>query len=188
MHHLRLAAAVLLALLAALVPVASASAQAPACPDARLVPAAGNAAVIVRLDAATVCLVNRQRAAIGLPALKPEPRLAFAALGFASQMVRQGFFNHVAPDGATFVDRVRPTGYISGVRGYRLAETIAWGTGAKGTPAGTVAQWMASPPHRAALMDPKLEDIGVGMTPGAPVAGLNNPTAGTYVAELGRRR
>lgn len=183
MRPLRLAL-LLAGLLAVLLP-ATAAAQAPPCPDARL-PA--GAAVVSRLQVATTCLVNRQRAAAGLPALRPEGRLGFAATAFAAQMVREGFFSHVAPDGATFVDRVRPTGYIAGLRGYRLAETIAWGTGAKATPAGIVAQWMASPPHRAALLDPKLVDVGLGVAPGAPVAGVSSPTAATYVAELGRRR
>ena len=45
---------------------------------------------------------------------------------------------------------------------------------------------MASPPHRAALLDPRFREIGVGVALGAPRGGITAPAA-TYVGELGVR-
>jgi uncharacterized protein YkwD len=49
-----------------------------------------------------------------------------------------------------------------------------------------VRNWMASPPHRAALLDPNMRDIGLGVAAGAPQGPHSN--AGTYVMDLGRLR
>src|SRR5436190_1372105 len=44
-----------------------------------------------------------------------------------------------------------------------LAENLGWGTGVLSTPQAIVAGWMTSAPHRANILDPDLEDMGVGI-------------------------
>lgn len=52
------------------------------------------------------------------------------------------------------------------VRGTLFAENLYWSSGVA-TANATVAGWLASPPHRQNLLDPKLRRIGVGAPLGA---------------------
>lgn len=127
------------------------------------------------------CLINRERAERELPSLRADARLADAASDHSRDMVRRRFFDHVSPGGSTPGRRVARAGYDWS----SLGETIAWGTGSKGTAAGTVARWMDSPPHRRILLEPRLRDIGIGVAQGAPMRGASGGT--TVTADLGRR-
>jgi uncharacterized protein YkwD len=127
------------------------------------------------------CLINRERSERDLPLLRADERLADAAADHSRDMVRRRFFDHVSPGGSTPGRRVTRAGY-----GWTsLGETIAWGTGSKGSPAGTVERWMDSPPHRRILLEAKLRDIGIGVARGAPMRGASGGT--TVTADLGRR-
>ena len=113
---------------------------------------------------AVECLVNAQRAGAGLGALNHDRRLARAARRFSSSMVRQGFFDHVSPDGSTLSARAHAAGYA----GVTLGETIGWGAGELATPAAIVQAWMESPPHHAILMSGAFDRIGLGAALGSP--------------------
>jgi uncharacterized protein YkwD len=170
--HLRLSGSRLLGLAVAvlvLVPVASAA----ACAGADSRPSAG-----ARYSEAVRCLLNAERASAGLGPLASDRRLARAARRFASAMVRQGFFDHVSPQGSTMNQRIRAAGYP----GRRLGETIAWGTGSLATPAAIVEGWMHSPPHRAIIMDGRFHDVGLGIVAGSPSGGGQ---AATVTADFG---
>ena len=120
-----------------------------ACPDAFLQPVPGTGS---RYDAATRCLINRARAAQGVPAVHGEIRLAAAASAYAQDMVARRFFSHVAPEGSTPRARVRAAGYRGRTGRFRTAETIGWGDGEYATPASMVAEWLRSAEHRAILL------------------------------------
>ena len=47
---------------------------------------------------------------------------------------------------------------------------------------------MASPGHRANILRGAFREIGIGIAPGAPVAGLSGAGAVTYTNEFGARR
>jgi uncharacterized protein YkwD len=110
------------------------------------------------------CLLNAQRAQAGLAPLAQDRSLARAARRFSRAMVRGRFFDHVSPGGSTVSQRVRNAGWSGEV----LGETLAWGTGSESTPAAIVAGWMASPPHRAIIMDGRFRAVGVGTASGSP--------------------
>src|SRR5687768_15892337 len=80
--------------------------------------------------------LNSARQAHGLRALKPSRALERTAMRFSRQMVAEHFFDH-----RDFGRRTAGTGHR------HRAENLAWTT----SPAarGVVAQWLASPPHRA---------------------------------------
>ena len=70
---------------------------------------------------------------------------------------------------------MRAAGYISSSRvGYEVGENIAWGTAALATPRAIVAAWMASPGHRANILDPRYRETGIGVSrtlpPRSPMA------------------
>ena len=128
--------------------VLPATTPAATCAGSELMPTHDNAPA---LRAATLCLLNEERAKRGLKALKSHPQLEKAAQNYTRAMVRQGFFDHVSPGGSTLLSRVRRgTRYLHGARRYSLGENIAWGSGNYATPRETVQGWMESvgPPHQ----------------------------------------
>jgi uncharacterized protein YkwD len=124
------------------------------------------------------CLVNEQRAGVGLGALSHDRRLARAASRFSTSMVRERFFDHVSPEGSTLPTRAKAAGYPGGA----LGETIGWGAGELATPAAIVSAWMESPPHHAILTSGAFHRIGLGMAMGSP-EGLGG--AATVTADFG---
>jgi uncharacterized protein YkwD len=149
----------------------------PACPHSSQVPGATDEA---RTAKVVVCLLNARRAEAGLPALRLSEQLLQSARGHARAMVAQRFFGSVSPDGISADQRIAATGYL----GVPTGENIAWGAGADAMPVRVVESWMASPTHRANVLNPELTEVGVGIAPGSPEAG---PEAeGTaYTVDLG---
>jgi uncharacterized protein YkwD len=134
---------------------------------------------------ATLQLLNRERAARALPALRVSTRLTQAAEAYSCDMVARHFFAHVAPSGERLEDRVAATGWLRHRPGWALGETLGWGTGELGTPTSIVAAWMASPPHRTILLRRRYRAVGIGIALGVPFA----PSGGaTFTADFGGGR
>lgn len=170
--------------LAALAAPAAAQAATP-CTGASLQPTPEN---VSQVRAATLCLVNRERSERGLHRLSSVPALQAVATSYAHRMVRERFFDHTAPDGDTFVSRVKRTSYLhDGVKRWSVGENIAWGSGELAAPAEIVKAWMHSPGHRRNILDAGFTELGLGVAVGAPRAGQGTD-AGTYVNEFGTRR
>lgn len=174
---------VLLALLFAFaVPAVTAvPAHAAGCSGADATPTSGNLTTVRK---ATLCLLNKHRRAKGLHPLRSNSRLQAAATRFSQRMVRERFFDHTAPDGTTFDQRIEAAGYRAFIA---LAENIAWGSGARATPAQIVSGWMSSAGHRRNILDASLREIGIGVVPGAP-QDAGGVSAGTYTTDFGSRR
>jgi len=156
------------------------------CPGRDLVPNAGNVATV---RSATLCLLNEERADRKLRRLKRVTALEGVADAYAKRMVRERFFEHTAPDGSTFLSRIKRTSYLRGstIRRWSLGENIAWGTGARATPEGIVEAWMASPGHKRNILNARFTELGLGTAIGAP-HGRGDDSAATYVNEFGERR
>lgn len=174
-----------MALAAGIATPASPAAAATACANANALPGTVS---VVALQEATLCLLNEERAAAGLPKLRAHRKLEKAAVGFSRDMVRQQFFDHVSPKGSTLSSRVAKTKYAKGARRYMLGENIAWGTGSRATPASIVDAWMHSPGHRANILSRNFKEIGIGIAQGAPVATASSSASGaTYTTDFGFR-
>jgi uncharacterized protein YkwD len=165
-------------------PAARARAASDRCAGADAMP--GQAAV-EDLRAATLCLMNAERAARGLGRLQAEPLLGRVAANYARQMVRGQFFDHTSPAGSTMLARIRSTSYLRDVTSWSVGENLAWGSGTLATPRAMVRAWMQSAEHRANLLDRHFADVGIGVAPGAPVALEPGELGGTYVTDFGRR-
>ena len=157
--------------------------QVPAeCPNADLVPSAGN---LDAFRAAVACLHNRIRAANGLPLLRTNAKLGRAANGHSADMVSAGYFEHTSPSGSTMVDRILGTGYVRRDRGWLLGENLEWGTGSLATPRGAVDAWMNSPSHRANVLKRGYRELGIGVALGTPAGGAEGVT---ITVDFGARR
>jgi uncharacterized protein YkwD len=152
-----------------------------ACPNADQ--SAANATVS-ELAAGVRCLLNEQRAGGRRSAVAENSRLGTAATGHAADMVARHYFAHTSLGGATFVDRIRGTGYLPSRGGWSAGEILAWASGPLATPRGIVDAWMNSPEHRRILLDPRFSDVGVGVAFGSPKA--SEGTAITVDADFGR--
>jgi uncharacterized protein YkwD len=161
----------------------SASAPAPAhgCKDSGLIPTPAN---LARVVAATLCLINKERATHGLAAVHTKPSLRTAATHFSQEMVAENFFDHLSPSGSAPVDRLRAVGYIRHGHGFSIAENIAAAAGSQATPSAIVAIWMASPDHRANILSPAYRDTGIGVVAAMPASVGQGPGA-TYTQDFG---
>jgi uncharacterized protein YkwD len=169
------AAALTLFLFAA--PVASAT---DACEGAGASAVSATKRVLVR---ATLCVLNTERARHHLRPLRQNRRLSLAGRRHSRAMVGERFFSHDSLNGASFVDRIRATGYLEGAQGWRLGENIAYGSGSRSTPRSIARAWMNSPGHRANILSDSFREIGIGIASGTPVG-----TGGaTYTTDFGRR-
>lgn len=100
-------------------------------------------------------LVNDERAAEGLDPLSYDADLTSAARDHSQDMGLNDYFNHTSQDGRSPGERITAAGYSWNTYGENIAAGYA-------TPAAVVAGWMASPGHRANILNPNFCDIGVG--------------------------
>ncbi len=99
-------------------------------------------------------LINQERANQGLAALNWQSQLAAAARLHSTDMACNNFFSHTGSNGSTFDQRIRAQGYSFSY----AAENLAAG----GSPQDAFNGWMNSPGHRANMLSPNLQEIGVG--------------------------
>jgi uncharacterized protein YkwD len=172
-----LAVAVALAALVVAAPTASAAG---ACDSANASANRVSQRVMVR---ATLCVLNVERGRHDLRPLKLNRKLSRAARRHSRAMARRHFFSHTSPGGATFVDRIRGTGYLSGARSWTIGENIAYGSGRRGTPRAIGSAWMNSAGHRANILSSSFRAIGIGIVARTPFG----RGGATYTTDFGRR-
>lgn len=107
-------------------------------------------------------LVNLDRAAAGLPALLPDPRVADVARAHSREMRVTGVVGHVSAITGSAADRVKAGGIRTGL----VLENIARAYGIGEAQAGL----MNSPGHRANLVSSAATHIGIGIELGEEVA------------------
>jgi hypothetical protein len=98
-------------------------------------------------------LANRERAAQGLAPLKWSATLAEAARDHALRMAQQNTLSHQLPGEPGLAERASR----AGARFSALAENVAEGP----STGGIHVQWMNSAAHRANLLDPQLDSVGI---------------------------
>ena len=172
------AVAAVLALLAA---APSASAERRACSSANAAASQVTKRVLVR---ATLCVLNAERARHSLRPLRFNRRLSRAARRHSRAMARKRFFSHTSPNGATFVDRIRRTGYLHGARRWHIGENIAWGSGQLSAPRAIATAWMNSASHRDNILSRSFGSIGIGVARGTP----SGRGGAIYTTDFGLRR
>lgn len=106
-----------------------------------------------------IALTNQTRISLGLPPLKADSRLSNAARMKAADMSAHEYFAHTSPQGITPWVWFAKAGYQYQIAGENLAVHF---TSAEAVQAG----WMASPSHKANIVDARYEHIGVGVVEG----------------------
>lgn len=141
------------------------------CPNAN---SAAAAAPRQEMRDAVLCLVNKERAAHGLPRLRQSAELTRSAQGWSDEMVASDVFSH----GSDFAARISVAGYDWRSAGENIATGLA-------TPRAVVRAWMASAGHCQNILNPTYRNLGVGVN-GRPVAGAASGPA-TWTQDFGLR-
>jgi uncharacterized protein YkwD len=157
---------------------APAIASAKGCSGADSDPAALGQAKTVHT---TLCLLNHERTIRGLRRLRHDGRLSRAARGHAGDMVSKHYFDHTSKSGASFVTRIKRTGWTRSRRSWTVGENIGYGSGSLATPREMVRAWMNSAGHRQNILARQFKVIGIGVANGAPSGG----GGATYATDFG---
>jgi uncharacterized protein YkwD len=98
---------------------------------------------------AVTTLVDDERRAAGLPALKYAGSLRISAQAWARAMVRNSRFGH-----GNFAKRILRFPFVLARRGqrWRVGENLATAKGTSTTPRTIVALWMSSADHRSNIL------------------------------------
>jgi uncharacterized protein YkwD len=126
-------------------------------PATPIPPGSVSVAASAALEAEVVTLTNAERAKQGCPELRVDDGLAAAARAHSVEMAGTGTFQHDSLDGTDPGERMRAAGYDTSGTGW--AENIARG---QADPAAVLTAWLASPGHRANILNCGHRAIGVG--------------------------
>lgn len=106
--------------------------------------------------AAILSRINALRKSSELAALAADARLDEIAQAYSDRMAEEGFFSHVAPDGADLRSRLTRAGYVYRHAGENL--------GMAGGPLAAHFGIEHSPGHRRNLLDPGYRRVGIGVS------------------------
>jgi len=155
------------------------------CVDGDLAPAADN---LGRVEAATLCAMNEQRAAAGLVPLARAAQLDRSARYHADDMAFFRFFGHRRDGGPSVLARIRTTGYFRNVAGGLYTENLADAPQGDGSAGAVVAAWMASEHHRVNILKEPFRDAGIAvLSVSADAAFYPDTPSLLYVVDYGRR-
>jgi uncharacterized protein YkwD len=123
-------------------------------------PTAPGGPSVAQAEATSFQLVNQARQQAGVPLLQLDPALSAVARAHSEAMRDRGFFGHDDPvTGKSFLDRLLDAGQPFRTAGENLATTTH-----AADPAGFAhANLFASPEHRAEILDPAFDRVGVGV-------------------------
>ena len=164
------------------------TASAAGCKNANLEPQTAEDAK--KAQTATRCLVNRERKKRGLRSLRLNKSLQKSSDWMANDMLANEYFAHDRKGGPSFTARITRFGYGDDSNGYSLGENIAWATCNIATPREIVKMWMASPGHRANILQRRFKEQAISAVwSGGGVGGDYDSNAPfvVYVNQFGAR-
>lgn len=100
-------------------------------------------------------LMNADRVANGVPALKLNMNIVKVARAHGQDMINRNFFAHENPDGVGPFDRMRAAGIQFGYAGENLAINRSVDLAEKA--------FMNSPGHRSNILSPNYTEVGIGV-------------------------
>ncbi len=142
---------------------------------------------LVAMEQGVVRELNRVRAARGLRSLVVTQGLQTAALAHSRTMLHGGFFEHEAPGGRPFGERIKRF-YPPRVNEPWLVGENLFAKSAELTPQEAVAAWLESPPHRDIVLSSRFRDVGIGVMRSSLAGGdFGNQATWVVTADFGTR-
>lgn len=136
-------------------PAVPAKPETPTTPAKPEAPVQNPAPALGDYEQQVINLVNKERAAAGLPALKVNTKLAGVAEKKAEDLRDKNYFDHNSPTYGSPFDMMKQFGITYTAAG----ENIAKG---QRTPEAVMNGWMNSSGHRANILNSSFTEIGVG--------------------------
>jgi uncharacterized YkwD family protein len=133
---------------------------APQPPSGQPAPAPAPAAGLTAQEQQMLNLVNAERAKMGLPALKADPKLTQLARMKSQDMITNRYFSHNSPTYGSPFDMLRRYGVTYMTAGENIA-------GNQSVEAAHRAL-MNSPGHRANILNAQFKNVGIGIVSGGP--------------------
>ena len=135
------------------------------------------------LAAGVLTKLNAIRVSHKLVPLVVDKQLTAAALAHSKEMLARGYFSHDSYDGSSYAKRI--TRYY---RKGKVGENLLWSAPDVGA-ARALVLWMATPEHKAAILDPRWRVIGIGAVHAARAPGKfgGRPTT-VITTDFGSRR
>jgi uncharacterized protein YkwD len=115
---------------------------------------------LTKLETAILERIDTIRVAHGLSPLTADNRLKEAASEHSVQMLSLGYFAHASADGAQFWQRFARYYRLSGFRYWSVGENMIWRSATLDA-SEAIKVWMASPRHRANILQPRWREVGV---------------------------
>jgi uncharacterized protein YkwD len=145
-------------------------------------------AALTPLESGVLVDINAFRREHHLAPLKLNARLSAAAREHTQEMAQQGYFSHDSANGAVFWKRIQGFYASSPWRYWSVGENLLWSS-PDVTPSHALEMWLASPEHKANLMNPRWREIGVAAVHEAAAPGVFNGLDVTIVTtDFGVRR
>lgn len=115
-----------------------------------------------------LALVNAERAKHGVAPLKEDPRLDASAQMKAQDEVTYNYFGHISPSsspnaGKNSHDYIASTGIVCVDTSENLVEYGTIGNSSEQSAEAAVGDWIDSPPHHQAMIDPNYSLTGFGI-------------------------
>jgi uncharacterized protein YkwD len=108
-----------------------------------------------KFDQQILDLVNKERSKVGAKPLKLNEKLDRAADKHSIDQAAHNKMSHSGSNGSKFGDRIKQDGYLFS----SAAENVAAG---QKNPMQVMESWMNSSGHRTNILNPQLENIGIG--------------------------
>lgn len=124
-------------------------------------PTTASAANSVQIESALLTAMNRARATNGRKPLRPLASLTKAARTQSRALVAADAFQHESLDGSPFWTRLVAAGFPASRRMGENLGLVSWCDASAAT--ATVKMWLASPGHRANLLNPRFHFVGSGV-------------------------
>jgi uncharacterized protein YkwD len=140
-----------------------------------------NSKSLKRAQRALLCLVNQERAARGLPALRQNRRLSRVARRHAGDLVRFRFVGHNSPARGGLMQRIKRSGWARGRGSWTFGEIMGDGLNRGSSPLRIMRAWMRRPIHSRAILHPRFTNMGVGAVYGRPRGSRSKRGARTFV-------
>jgi uncharacterized protein YkwD len=139
------------------------------------------------LEAQIIARINAARAQRGLGRLRLSLRLRSAADVHSGEMMRRGYFSHDSADGSSPWKRLARFYSPAGYRRWQVGEALLWYSPGVDA-AAAVRDWLGSPEHRAILLAPSFDEIGVAALHAAAASGYFQGQEVTLItADFGMR-
>ena len=139
------------------------------------------------LESRVLVDLNRVRVQHGLVPLRSSSRLGAAAAQHSREMARVGYFSHDSADGGEFWRRIARFYSSSGYRSWSVGENLLWSSPDVDAE-NAVKMWMASPEHRANILNRSWREVGLSAVHSESAPGTYHGLGVTIVtADFGAR-